>query len=544
MTSTETSRRRFLQGVGGAAIAGLSAPLLDGCGKGATTSAANNDAVKLPAYEPRYALNPDLPVLADGTPGALFKYPAQPKKLYHSPPGKGSTINVLKMIDNGPPVPMGQNHYWQQLNKRLGAKLQLTNVSTPDYSAKLATTIASGDIPDIVQLPTSVPHLPDVLAKEFQELTPWLSGDAIKDYVGLPAMSTTSWKNVVFNGGIWGIPWQLGLPASILEIRQDLVEEKGLSTHLSSGQDFLDLCAALTNPRKSTWAVGTTDTAMNIVREMVGVPNTWQENDGKFTSMYETDEFRRALSIVSSIWKKGYIYPDSLTSAAGISQWFGSGKVAMSAGGYTNWSLYITANTPLNPKFKIGGLIPAKWDGGGQAAHWSGNGMYTFTAIRKSSKARTEELLRVLDWFAAPFGSEEYTFRRYGVPGRDYALKNGQPSVSNQGTNEVQNMNIGYICTCPLLLYVPGQTESTRAEYDFLKQLMSMTVSNPTVGLYSETELTKGASISKNITDLQNSIIVGHEKLSAWDDGVKAWRAGGGDDIRHDYETAYRKVHK
>src|SRR5262245_43663406 len=120
MTPRQTSRRRFLRGAGGATIAGLSAPLLSGCGKGKDNTAARNEAVKLPAYAPRYALKPDLPVLANGTPGALFTYPEQPKKLYHSPPAKGGTINVLKMIDNGPPVAMAKNHYWQELNKRLG----------------------------------------------------------------------------------------------------------------------------------------------------------------------------------------------------------------------------------------------------------------------------------------------------------------------------------------------------------------------------------------------------------------------------------------
>lgn len=539
MTHTVLDRRRFLQGIGGAAALTAGGAALSGCASGNSHHVSSNDKqVALPAYAPQDAVDLDLPASDDGTPGGILRYPGSPRKMYDAPPAKGGSVTVLKMIDNAPPPSVGKNAYWQKLNERLGTDLKLTNIAA-DYPAKLATTLAGGDLPDIVQMETSVPHLPDVLAKDFQDLSEWISGDAVKNYVGLPGLLEISWQNVVFNGGIWGIPWQLGPAAAVLEIRQDLVDAKGLSTNLSSGQDFLDLCGALTDPDKHTWAIGTPSTALNIVREMVGVPNTWREVKGKFTSMYETDEYKQALDIVASIFKKGYIYPDSITSAAGVSQWFGAGKVAMSAGGYTNWSLYVTANTPDNPDFKMGGIVPPKWDGGGQAAHWTGNGMYTFTAIKKAGKSRVEELLRILDWFAAPFGSEEYTFRRYGVPGRDYTVSSGEPTVTNTGTSEVQNMNVGYIATCPLLLYVPGQPDATKAEHEFLSKLMQVTVQNATIGLFSDTALTKGATIETNIINLQNDIISGHESLSAWSDGVSSWRSGGGDQIRHEYEEAF-----
>ncbi|GAA4984862.1 extracellular solute-binding protein [Actinopolymorpha pittospori] len=550
MTQGEISRRGFLRGVGGAAlVAGGSAAVGgcgggDGLGQGGGARAGSDAAVRLPAYAPKTAVEADLPALPNGTPGALLRYPAAPKRMYEGPPAHGGTIDVLKMIDGAPPPPVQRNPFWQQLNKRVGAELQLNNVIASDYSNKLATLLASGDLPDLVQLPTNVPHLPDVLAKEFQDLSEWVSGDAVKNYTGLPAMSEVSWKNVAFNGGIWGVPWQLGLPASVLEIRQDLVEEKGLTGELHDGQDFLDLCAALTDPDHQRWAIGTPSTALNIVREMVGVPNNWKQVDGEFTSMYETEEYRRALDIIASLWKKGYIIPDSMNSTAPISDWFGSGRVAMSAGGYTNWALYITANKPTNPKFTMGCLVPPKWEGGGQAAHWVGNGMYTFTAVRKASKARVEELLRVLDWFAAPFGSEEYTFRRYGVPGRDYTVVKGEPAVTRTGTNEVQNMAIGYVATCPLLLYIPGQPEATRDEYDALSALMKVTVANPTVGLFSDSALTAGLTSENKLLDLQNGIIFGREPLSAWDEGVRSWRSGGGDQVRSEYEKAFAAANK
>ncbi len=548
MTRPEVDRRGFLQGLGSALLVGAGSTLVSGCGEGPTDKGASRAAgrprARPPAYAPTQAVRPDLPALRNGTPGALLRYPTAPKKLYDGPPAHGGTIDVLKMIDGAPPPPVGRNPFWQELNRRVGADVRLNNVVASDYSDKLATLLASGDLPDLVQLPTNIPHLPEVLGHQFQDLSEWLGGDGVKEYVGLPAMSSVSWQNVMFGGGIWGVPWQLGLPASVLEIRQDLVKEKGLTGELADGQDFMELCAALTDVDKNRWAIGTPSTALGIVREMVGVPNNWKETDGAFTSMYETEEYRQTLGIIATLWKKGYIIPDSMNSTAPISDWFGSGKVAMSAGGYTNWALYITANKPNNPAFELGCLVPPKWDGGGQAAHWTGNGMYTFTAIRKAGRRRVEELLRVLDWFAAPFGSQEYTFRRYGVLGRDYTIEGGEPAVTATGTNEVQNMAVGYIATCPLLLYIPGRPEATKAEYDNLSRLMRVRVANPTVGLFSDSALTKGVPAESKLLDLQNGIIFGREPLSAWKSAVATWRSEAGDQIRKEYEASFATAHK
>jgi putative aldouronate transport system substrate-binding protein len=573
MSPLTADRRRFLQVAGGTAAVAAQAALLSACGdqsepaaqdtSGATSGAPSGASsrptsssstpgdsgsgsgtgkIQLPTYASHDVIKPDLPALDNGTPGGLLRYPSDLTKAYpDTPPAHGGAISILKMISNAPPPPLNKNKYWQELNKRVGAELKFTNVAA-QYGAKLTTTIAGGDLPDLVQMQLSVPHLPDVLKAEFQDLSEWLAGDADKNYIGLPAMLPVSWKNVLLDNGIWGIPWQLGLPAAVCEIRQDIFDAKGLSPDITSGQDFLDLCKALTDHKKH-WAIGGPATATNLVREMAGVPNQWREEDGAFTNMYETDEYKRSLDLNHSLWTAGYMVPESLSSAAGAAEWFASGRSAINAGGYTNWEAITAQNLPDNPDFRLGGIVPAKWDGGGQAAHWTGNGMYTFTALKKTTKARAEELLRVLDWFAAPFGSEEFTFRRYGILGHDYTMVDGAPTTNDTGANEVQHLNASYVAQCPLLLYIPGHEDATKDEYNFLSKLMKVTVDDPTIGLFSDTELTKGSTIKKAMQSLEKDIIFGHKPLSSWDDALRTWRSGGGDQIRKEYQEAYAKMH-
>src|SRR5204863_8788307 len=67
-------------------------------------------------------------------------------------------------------------------------------------------------------------------------------------------------------------------------------------------------------------------------------------------------------------------------------------------------------------------------------ANMLGPGKFGYTAIKKGSPDRVQELLRIIDFFAAPFGSEEYVMVRYGARDVDYKLDaNGVPVQTDQG---------------------------------------------------------------------------------------------------------------
>jgi putative aldouronate transport system substrate-binding protein len=71
---------------------------------------------------------------------------------------------------------------------------------------------------------------------------------------------------------------------------------------------------------------------------------------------------------------------------------------------------------------------------------------------------------------------------------------------------------------------------------------MKVTEPLPTVGLVSETALTKAASLTKPVNDMVTDIIVGRKKLSEWDGVVKTYLSGGGSQINQEYSEAYAKA--
>ena len=69
----------------------------------------------------------------------------------------------------------------------------------------------------------------------------------------------------------------------------------------------------------------------------------------------------------------------------------------------------------------------------------------------------------------------------------------------------------------------------------------ALAITDPTVGLYSPTYATKGASLTMAMTDGVNGILFGRADVSSLDNLVKTWRTNGGDQIRSEYEDAFAR---
>ena len=66
--------------------------------------------------------------------------------------------------------------------------------------------------------------------------------------------------------------------------------------------------------------------------------------------------------------------------------------------------------------------MPAYRREGGELANWNlGSGFFSITLLKKQDdQEKLKTILRVLNWLAAPFGTEEYLYRLYGEEGVDH----------------------------------------------------------------------------------------------------------------------------
>jgi putative aldouronate transport system substrate-binding protein len=579
MSNSTFNRRQLLLGGAGLAALGLTAAACGGgddetSGGGSTTSAGSQPTGDAgagstgggsagsggaspsgsasgaasgplpPARVPFTGVTPDLPAGDHGIPAGFYHYPDNPPTFVKHSLGSGDEIKFLLQQGDAPAAPVNNNKWWQNLNTALNTKLDINSIESASYQQKFQVSIAGGDLPDVVQV-VSIADMPNVLDKYFVDLTDYLGGDKIKAYPGLASIPTATWQIPELNGRLWGITQPRPSAGVVASTRGDLLKGFGVSTsspELSSGQDFLDLCKELTDTKRNRYAIGEQPNSwvLNAVLEMMGAPNLWQEEGGKFTSINESDQMKDALTQVAAMWKAGYIHPDSFATPGSNYVWWSGGITSIYFQAFTGWSSYAI----LNPSWDIGVLTAPKWDGGGIADKILGVAGYgAYVAIKKAKDDRVKEILNVLDYIASPFGTKEFLDVNFGAEGVDYTLDGADPVATKTGASD-HMYHIQYCgAQARVNLYVPGNQDLVKAQHDYLSKVLPTGVSDPTWGLYSPTLSSKGATADKTLLDFKGDIIQGRKSISDYDGALKAWVSAAGDDERKEYEEAYAKAH-
>src|SRR6266568_1430270 len=237
-------RRTFVIRTGLLAIGTAGASLLQACspagpsapaaGGGAPATAGGTGGLKLPTYLPFEGPKPDLAGNPQGLDPAYFKFPADLVKSVPQPPGDGSTVTAITYLTLAPPPPMEQNAAWQAVNKSINATLKMDQVTAADYPAKVNVVVAGNDLPDFIYNPTTtqpsgvISGLSPFVKAKCADLTPYLSGDAIKDYPNLAHYNNYTWRSGVVEGKIYALPIARPPIGPVLMYRPDLFEKAGI----------------------------------------------------------------------------------------------------------------------------------------------------------------------------------------------------------------------------------------------------------------------------------------------------------------------------
>ena len=566
------SRRGFLRRtVGTGAVLGASA-LIAACSASPSAPAAPASTsvrstgvkpVTLPAYQPPANLPaPDFTGSADGVvePG-FVNWPKTTYQSVKQPPGDGSEVSIFLNLPGAPPPAVDQNPAWQAWNKALNVKLTFQFYAFADLAPKFGTLIAGNDLPDIIGtlVRQDIPLTPELLAAKATDLTPYVSADAIKDYPNLAALPTRSWKGMIFDNKIYGVPvptpygqffwWPL--------IHQELLDTAGVGQP-KTPDDYKKVMVQLTRPQQNQYGSLTQagyqysydmNTGNGWYPSMFGAPNLWAvDSSGKFTNVWETDAYKQALAFTVDLFKAGVFHPDSSNLnvvTAAIAFEARQGAFVLTGLRPDFWDIRGTAAEGLQPAANVNLLTPPAAPGL-KPQYFNGRPAFSIAFLKKAPEARVKMLLHVLDYIAAPFGSEEFLLINYGVKGRDWEPDaNGNPITTKTGQIDMAGITTGAVSFLSTLtgryqvLYSAADPGFAKRLQDFQKILAPVGVEDASLGLYSATQATKGVTLIQPFGDGITDIVTGRRPLSDLAGLVQAWTSAGGNTIRKEYEAAY-----
>lgn len=558
--STSISRRAILVHAGRAGLVGGALWLLAACGVAPSPGGPNAPAaggggarsskVKLPTYAPvQGGPAADLPARADGVDAGYFAFPQTPFKSVKQPPGKGEDVTLMTNLIQGAVVPLEQNSAWQAVNRDMGLTVRQRLYGSADYRNGLATTIAGGDLPDTIYNPPQkyIPNLPAFLQTQCADLTPYLGADAIKDYPNLANIPTPCWAETVVNGAIYGVPVPRAPFLNAFLVRQDLVDQAQLSLP-TSADEFKRLLVALTNAQQNHFglAAATTGTSFGLGSQapllmVFGAPNNWMlDSGGKLIKDYETEAFKAAVGFARDLWSAGVWHPDTRTlNGTTLSNALRGGQTAVASHSFgaliAQWPILATEN----PAARLRVIHPFSADGKTKPVYHTGPSNFGISLVKKGTAERVKLVLRVLDYIASPFGSQEWVLLNFGQEGVHFTRDaQGVPSLTEKGKSEVLS-TWKYITNNPQVLYDSHRSREYATDIQTDEKAMAdVAVADPTLGFYSPTYSAQQVLLDQALGDGVADIVIGRSQLSDLDGLVRDWRTNGGDKARAEYQEA------
>ncbi|HWK81707.1 MAG TPA: hypothetical protein VNP95_13130, partial [Thermomicrobiales bacterium] len=194
------------------------------------------------------------------------------------------------------------------------------------------------------------------------------------------------------------------------------------------------------------------------------------------------------------------------------------------------------------PDATLDPIVPVAPDGTPGVTH-NNTGFFGYTGIPASNSGNEDrilELLRILDYLAAPFGSEEQVFLSSGIEGVHWEYDaNGARIVNDKGRSE--RSDLVYFMSGLPVLYYPENPETGLAVQKDLKASKALGIDDPTQVLFSQASIDNGPALNQIGADGISNIITGRQSVDTLGDLIDQWKSQGGDQTRQEFQEALQQ---
>ncbi|MEU5155429.1 extracellular solute-binding protein [Glycomyces sp. NPDC021274] len=553
----EVSRRKLL-GAAGAAAATAALGTTAACSGSAGGGATGGD-YEMPTYQPAPELEVQ-PYYTSETPGMESVYTEYPKTFFKSvdrEPGSGGKVTSFQLTWGDPATPLEENPYWQELNERLGVSFEPQFVPQPVFDQKFATMLASGDVPDLVFVnDQSAGNLQGIRDGAFADLSETFSGDNILKWPNLAARKEEIWQASLKDGRIYQVPSTVWALTNVPTMRTDLVDQTSIGRAPKDADELFTML-------KEVSALGTGPGGQKVygLNKYDAHPNTavmfqrlfktgaeWQVNaDGDLVHITSTENYRAMLEWLARAWAEGIFDPVSMSPTAtdivsGAALRYDPVGGAIGALGLSQWEADLPGAT--YDFFDMPGF-----DGSGQVVVRNvPYGRSTcVSAAAAEDEDRLTEILNVLDYLSAPFGSEEQYFIANGTEGVHHTVDaHGIPIVNPDSATALAVQYVGVTSGDNSYRIHPNAAPWAESFVTVMEALAEHSIARPLEGLEaaSQTFVTKGAQLKQLWTDFETGVITGRESIDDLQSFVDNYMSQGGTQVRDEYTQALKDAGK
>lgn len=550
--STQMSRRAFIGASGLFALSSLAV----GCSSdksGAGTGAAKAKGIKLPTYVEPKAVEGIIDGEGIGAPFYLGTPPSAYKAV-ESKPLNGEEISSFQILWGTPPIGRGENQVWAALEENLGAsKFDITMVPSASYSQKLATTLASGQLPDFIYLPNDDPNgVRAINDGAFAPLNDFLEGDKVKEWNGIASTPEEAWQDSLHEGQIIGIPQPSAKINDFPVMRKDAMKQIGVDKIPDNGKDFKDLLLELAKVKKigdrEVWVWGAL--GPDNFEPIYDLGQEFQLVDGKVTSKFHLDAYEEFLNYMTELWKGGVFHPDAIGKVT--PELFKQGQQLAYRASFAGF-YWIPDKGRANlvkqaaPTAELEHFAFPSINGGpGKVPLLLGyNGMVCIPRDRAKDPERVKRLLAVLDFYRSPIGSEEAMLVKYGLKGRSYDLDADQQliPIKHEGPGEGAVTWIG-VQSNPVFLMPKINEDKLENVKDTMKKMVENGADPELQRLPNEPLVKSRQKLNSLVTDYFNGIVSGRRPVSDLEEMRSQYLKAGGQAAIDEYEKQLEATKK
>lgn len=463
-----------------------------------------------------------------------------------------STINWMAVLSSPTPP---TDVVLDKIEEATNTNIEFQWMPAANYEERLTTSLASGELADIVSLQKMGNSTVKSSLKNgvFWDITPYL-----KDYKNLSEIPEGLLDSIRVDGKIYGVPMQKNLSRCGFSIRKDWLDNLGLEIPTTTDELF-EIARAFTeddpdgNGKDDTIGIydrGFTDinytSFKNFTMYFGGVTGWGVDAKGNFHKQEEDPAWKEAMNFYKKLYDAGYVNQDfAIAQKKDQNEQFSRGYYGMmAASSIQNMSSFERDAAKLGDEsMDLTAVNKISSDGSNDYRVWTeGNGLNGMLAFPKSEVKDEKRLKEILSFVDSLLDEEEWMLMSYGIEGVHY-------KINDDGSLEQTDMDAfgadvqQFGSSRPSAIKYPIKSADPKIEEgaELIRENETFGILDPSMGLDSPTYNEVGSEINKILIDATVKYIMGQIDEDGFDDALQEWRDRGGDKIKAEYEASYKE---